>query len=103
MILEVAVLNVKPGMENEFELAFNTASKIISQSSGYLNHSLQKCVEKNGQYLLLVNWTSIDAHQKGFRGSEPYQKWKRLLHHFYEPFPEVLHYMAVEGCPKGTL
>ncbi|HTP10252.1 MAG TPA: antibiotic biosynthesis monooxygenase, partial [Anaerolineae bacterium] len=24
-----------------------------------------------------------------------YQDWKRLLHHFYDPFPTVEHYEAV--------
>lgn len=28
-----------------------------------------------------------------------YQERKRLLHHFYEPFPMVLHYEAVPGTP----
>jgi hypothetical protein len=24
------------------------------------------------------------------------QQWKKLLHHFYDPFPTVLHYERVE-------
>ena len=24
-----------------------------------------------------------------------YQQWRALLHHFYDPFPTVLHYRAV--------
>lgn len=35
MILEMAILQVKPGMDNDFESSFREASKIIAVSSGY--------------------------------------------------------------------
>ncbi|WP_414644247.1 antibiotic biosynthesis monooxygenase family protein, partial [Allocoleopsis sp.] len=34
MILEVAILDVKPSMVNEFETAFQTASTIIASMPG---------------------------------------------------------------------
>lgn len=36
MILEAAMLNVKNGMEQDFEAAFKQASKIISRMGGYI-------------------------------------------------------------------
>ena len=92
MILEVAVLNVRPGVTGEFEAAFAQASSIISSMPGYLSHQLLNCVEAPNRYLLLVNWVSLEAHTVGFRGSPEYQTWKQLLHHFYDPFPIVEHY-----------
>ena len=95
MILEVAILNVKPGREQEFESAFRQAQGIISGMHGYISHQLQNCVEQAGRYLLLVNWESLEDHTVGFRGSEEYHEWRQLLHHFYDPFPEVEHYQVV--------
>ena len=95
MILEAAMLNVKPGFEENFEKAFKTASSIISKMEGYRNHQLQKCVEVKGKYLLLVEWVDLESHTIGFRESEDYQEWKKLLHHFYEPFPNVEHFEKV--------
>ena len=95
MILEVAALDVIPGQEQDFEAAFVIASQIISATPGYISHQLQHCLEKENRYLLLVQWESLEAHTLGFRGSEPYQEWKELLHHFYDPFPTVEHYEAV--------
>jgi len=92
MILEIAILNVRPGLEDEFETAFAQASRIIASMPGYVSHQLQRCVETSNRYALLVNWMSLEAHTVGFRGSPEYQRWKQLLHHFYDPFPEVLHY-----------
>ncbi len=92
MILEVAILNIKEGNESAFEKNFEKASSIISSMKGYINHELKKCIERDNQYVLLVNWETLEDHEQGFRNSSQYQEWKKLLHHFYEPFPEVLHY-----------
>jgi heme-degrading monooxygenase HmoA len=96
MILEAVILPVKPGLEKDFEAAFKKASNIIASMNGYLSHELHRCIEVQGKYLLLVRWESLEAHTVGFRGSNEYQEWKKLLHHFYEPFPTVEHFEGVE-------
>jgi heme-degrading monooxygenase HmoA len=92
MILEVAILNIKKGKRDAFEQNFEQASRIISSMKGYISHDLKKCLEQENQYILLVNWKTLKDHEIGFRESPEYQEWKKLLHHFYEPFPQVLHY-----------
>ena len=99
MILEAAALSVKPGRSEAFEAAFHEAQSIISSMPGYRSHELQRCLEREGQYLLLVRWDSVAAHEEGFRKSSQYQRWRQLLHHFYDPFPTVLHYERVAGGP----
>jgi len=95
MILEAAALQVRPGQYVAFEAAFAEAQAIIASMPGYRSHELQRCIEREGLYLLLVRWNSVEAHEVGFRKSPQYQDWKRLLHHFYDPFPTVLHYEQV--------
>jgi len=97
MILEVAILNVKPNQKDEFEAAFDTAQKIISSMPGYISHQLQQCIEQENRYILLVNWETLESHTVGFRQSKQYQQWRELLHHFYDPFPEVEHYKRVNS------
>lgn len=97
-ILEAAPLQVRPGQSDAFEAAFREAQAIISSMPGYRSHELQRCLERDGHYLLLVRWDSVAAHEEGFRKSPQYQRWKQLLHHFYDPFPTVLHYERVEGA-----
>jgi heme-degrading monooxygenase HmoA len=98
MILESAVLDVKPEQTQQFEAAFSEARHIISASPGYLSHELRRCIEKPNRYLLLVRWRTLRDHTEGFRKSAPYQEWKRLLHHFYDPFPVVEHYESLAGA-----
>ncbi|MDA0243369.1 MAG: antibiotic biosynthesis monooxygenase [Chloroflexi bacterium] len=95
MILEVATLNVREGQTADFEAAFAIAQQYIAQIEGYRGHQLQRCLENSHQYLLLVQWESLEAHTIGFRQSPQYQEWRRLLHHFYDPFPTVEHYETV--------
>jgi len=94
MILEVAVLDIKPGLESEFEVAFADAQRIISSMQGYISHELKRSIENSNRYLLLVNWETLEDHTVGFRGSSEYQEWRSLLHHFYDPFPSVEHYVS---------
>lgn len=97
MILEVAILDVKPGQERAFERDFAAASVYISAIEGYVSHELQRCLEKSSRYILLARWKTLEAHTVGFRQSAHYSEWKRLLHHYYDPFPTVEHYAAVKA------
>jgi heme-degrading monooxygenase HmoA len=92
MILEVAIVDVIPGREGEFQRAFAKAQNIIASMPGYVSHDLKRCIENASRYLLLVNWNTLEDHTVGFRGSPQYLEWKALLHHFYDPFPVVEHY-----------
>jgi heme-degrading monooxygenase HmoA len=95
MITEQAVLDVKPGREDEFEAAFAEAQSIIASMPGFDWLQLHRCVEQPSRYLLLVSWQRLEDHTEGFRESPQYEEWKRLLHHFYGPFPTVEHYSLV--------
>ena len=98
MVLEVAILSVRPGESAAFESAFLEAQHLISASEGYQRHELRRCLEAVDRYLLLVWWDSLESHTEGFRRSPDYQRWRELLHPFYDPFPTVEHYVVVPGA-----
>ncbi len=54
--------------------------------------TLSRCIERPSRYLLLVEWATLQDHPEGFRGSPEYERWRKLLHPFYVPVPEVDHY-----------
>jgi heme-degrading monooxygenase HmoA len=98
MVLEVAILSVRSGRGSAFEASFREAQSILSASPGYQRHELRRCLEAADRYLLLVWWDSLASHTEGFRKSAGYQRWRELLHHYYEPFPEVEHYVLADGA-----
>jgi len=95
VVLEVAIMDVKMNQEEKYELAFKEAQKILEGMAGYVSHWLQNCIEKPNRYILPVTWKNLKDHTIGFSESEDYRKWRSLLHHFYEPFPEVGHYKGI--------
>jgi heme-degrading monooxygenase HmoA len=94
MVLEIADLQIKPGQTAAFKSAFAQAQAIIAALPGYQGHELQHCMEDDHHYMLLVRWSTLEDHTVGFRQSADYQRWRALLHHFYDPFPTVRHYQA---------
>jgi heme-degrading monooxygenase HmoA len=92
MITEHAILSIKSGDEAAFEAAFAEARPIIESMKGFRSLRLLKGIESPSHYLLLVEWDSVEDHTVGFRESPEYEDWRRLLHHFYDPFPEVQHF-----------
>lgn len=92
MILEHAILDVSPDRAADYEHALAAALPLIAATPGFIDLEVRPCLERPGRYLLLVRWETIEAHEKGFRQSERYQRWRALLHGFYEPFPTVQHY-----------
>ena len=98
VILEHALLSVRPGHEAEFEAAFAQARTIIAGMPGFAGLALSRCLERPSRYLLLVHWERLEDHTEGFRGSPDYERWRALLHHFYEPFHTVEHFTTVESA-----
>jgi heme-degrading monooxygenase HmoA len=98
VILEHALLPVLPGRESELESEFGKAKMIISAMPGFISLTLSRCVERPSTYLLLVEWATLEDHTEGFRGSDQYQQWRRLLHGFYDPFPTVEHFEQVDDA-----
>jgi len=99
VVLEHALLPVRPGEEERFEASFARARPLLEVTPGCLGLTLSRSLESPSTYLLLVEWESVEAHSEGFRGSERYGRWRELLHHFYDPFPVVEHFLPVP--PEG--
>jgi heme-degrading monooxygenase HmoA len=95
VILEHALLTVRPGQQDAFEEAFAQARSIIAGMPGFGGLMLSRCIERDNGYLLLVRWARLEDHTEGFRGTPAYEEWRALQHSFYEPFPVVEHYTTV--------
>jgi heme-degrading monooxygenase HmoA len=95
VITEHAVLPVIAGREGEFMKVMERAKQIIAASPGFVSLRVERCVERPSNFLLLVEWETLEAHTEGFRGSAAYEDWRALLHHFYDPFPVVEHFEVV--------
>ncbi len=96
VILEYALLTALAGEEGDFELVFIQAKSISASMPGFGQLTLSRCIERSSTYSLLVEWNRLEDHTEGFRSSAQYKEWRRLLHHFYEPFATVEHHELVD-------
>ena len=93
MIFEIALLPVREADMAAFEAAFREARPLIEASPGFVSIELRRPAEPDACYLLRVGWDSIADHRDGFRRSARYERWRGLLHRFYDPIPTV-NYVA---------
>jgi heme-degrading monooxygenase HmoA len=97
MVLEHAVITVKPGSADEFEAALFQARPIIAASPGFLSLELHRGVEVPDRYVLLVEWEHLDDHMVRFRESDAFVRWRELIGPFFESPPLVDHLAPVDG------
>lgn len=91
MILEIAHIQVKPGLEAEFETGVGKATPLFARAKGCHGMELQRSLEKPSLYRLFVRWETLERHTVDFRGSADFQEWRKLVSHCFERPPEVEH------------
>jgi heme-degrading monooxygenase HmoA len=91
MVVEIAQIDVKPGMEAEFEAGVAKAAPLFKRAKGCSSMALQKSVEKPSRYRLFVGWATVENHTVDFRGSPDFQEWRKLVGHCFASPPEVEH------------
>ncbi|KAB2883753.1 MAG: antibiotic biosynthesis monooxygenase [Pseudorhodoplanes sp.] len=99
MILEIAQIEVKPGMERDFEAGVAAAAPLFRRAKGCRGMELQRSIEKPQRYRLFVRWDTLENHTVDFRGSADFAEWRKLVGHCFAAPPEVEHTAtAVHGC-----
>ena len=98
MILEIAQIDVKSGLEAEFEAGVAKAAPLFRRAKGCTALTLQRSVEKPSRYRLFVTWATLENHTVDFRESADFQEWRKLVGHTFESPPQVEHTrQAVKG------
>ncbi|MBI3703423.1 MAG: antibiotic biosynthesis monooxygenase [Rhizobiales bacterium] len=98
MITEIAQIDVKPGMEADFEKGVQAATPLFKRAKGCKGMALQRSHEKPQRYRLFVLWDTLENHTQDFRGSPDFQEWRKLVGHCFAAPPEVEH---VKETVKG--
>jgi heme-degrading monooxygenase HmoA len=95
MFLEIAQIDIKPGMEAEFEAGVGKAAPLFKRAKGCRTMSLQRSVEKPQRYRLMLTWDTVENHTKDFYGSADWQEWRKLVAHCFAAPPEAEHVREV--------
>ena len=67
MITEIAQIEVKPGMETEFETGVKDAAPVFKRAKGCRGMELRRSIEHPSRYRLFVAWETLENHTVDFR------------------------------------
>lgn len=95
MVLEIAQIDVKPGMENNFEAGVQAAVPLFKHAKGCAGVTLQRSHENPQRYRLFVQWQTLENHTVDFRESADFQEWRKLVGHCFASPPNVEHVSEV--------
>jgi heme-degrading monooxygenase HmoA len=97
MIMEIAQIDIRPGMESAFEAGVKTATPLFKRAKGCSAAMLTRSHEMPSRYRLFVRWDTLENHTQDFRGSADFQEWRRLVGHCFASPPQVEHVREVAG------
>jgi heme-degrading monooxygenase HmoA len=97
MILEHALITVRPDDHTRFEAALAEARAVIAGSPGFRSLALHRGIESPDRYLLLVEWDTLEDHTVGFRESPAFAEWRAHIGPFFDSPPVVDHFAPVAG------
>jgi heme-degrading monooxygenase HmoA len=96
MVLEVALIDVLEGREDEFAAAYRKAHEVLSTTPGCRSVRMTRGVESASRFVLLVEWDSVEAHLENFRATERFTQWRGLIGPYFDGAPRVEHFNDVE-------
>jgi heme-degrading monooxygenase HmoA len=96
MVTEIARITISPGQEEAYLRAFAAAAPLLMGARGYVDHSLEQCIEDPSRFLLIVHWQTHADHVEGFRGSEAYHRYRAAIAPYQAQPTEILHYQKTE-------
>jgi heme-degrading monooxygenase HmoA len=91
MIYEIAEIEVRPGLEAEFEANVAKAAPLFKRAKGCTGLELHRSIERASRYRLVVQWETVENHTVDFRGSSDFQEWRKLVGHCFAATPVVEH------------
>lgn len=95
MVLEVALIDVKPGQEDDFAAAYAKGHPVLASTPGCHSVRMTRGIESPTRFVLLVEWESVEAHLENFRDSERFTTWRSHIGPYFATPPVVEHFTDV--------
>ncbi len=92
MVTEIAIFQAVPGKEDELGQAIIQGLEVVRQHPECISARVERCIEQPRQYMLIVIWTSLEAHTEDFRGGQLYPQWRSHIKGLFEEPVSVYHY-----------
>ena len=96
MILEIADITIQAGKNAEFDVAIERGVReVIAGAVGFRGFKIQKGIENQQRYVLMIEWETLDNHIVDFRNSPAFIKWREIVGPFFASPPVVEHFQLL--------
>lgn len=92
MIIEYIRYRVPTDRHGEFEAAWAQARTALDAAPECLTYEVAHGVEEPEHYIVRIQWSSLEDHEQGFRGSEAFGAFFAHVKPFFEQIEEMRHY-----------
>ena len=96
MVTEIAIFTAVAGKEDELGAAIRKGLVTIRKHPGCISARVERCIEQPEKYVVVNEWTALEAHTQDFRGGPLFLEWRGHLTGLFEGQPTVFHYQALE-------
>ncbi|MEM6994472.1 MAG: antibiotic biosynthesis monooxygenase [Myxococcota bacterium] len=101
-VVEYIRYKLEPGTEDAFVAAYAQAQRELEASPPCLSWELTRGHETPEQFILRIEWTSLDGHMKEFRRSHEFRRFLGHIKPYIDDIEEMSHYerTAVASRPS---
>ena len=75
-----------------FETAYQKAEPILQGSKHCLGYRLLRGHEEPENWILIIEWDSVEGHEQGFRKEPSFREFFALVKPFFNDIQEMKHY-----------
>jgi quinol monooxygenase YgiN len=92
MTTEILRYRITTENATEFEQAYRKAEPILRNSKHCLGYRLLRGVEEPENWILILEWDSVEGHEQGFRKEAAFGEFFNLVKPFFQQIQEMKHY-----------
>jgi quinol monooxygenase YgiN len=97
VVIEYIRYTVPDGRAEEFENAYEVASRVLLDDPHCLGYEISRGVEEPGHFVVRIEWDSVEGHEKGFRTSPAFGEFFAAVKPFFNQIEEMKHYTVRQG------
>jgi heme-degrading monooxygenase HmoA len=101
MVVEYIRYRVEPDRRSEFERAWSSARALLDAAPECLAHEVAHGVEEPANYVVRIEWRSVEDHEQGFRRSPAFGPFFASVKPFFEQIEEMRHYVPTAEAPAA--
>lgn len=97
MVVEYIRYAIPPERSAAFEAAYASASAVLDADPHCLGYEVAQGVEEPENYVVRIEWDSVEGHEQGFRRSAGFAAFFADVKPFFAEIREMKHYEIRSG------